>query len=80
VSEPLDLNALRAVIKNPHRYPLATITEGLEHAINELEDARTTIFLAKQHQKGLARSHRSGGQCWCTTVSADAKGASYEPV
>lgn len=31
------------MIKNPHAYPLVMFMEGLEHCINELENARTTI-------------------------------------
>jgi len=49
----LDLDALRMIIRNPHAYPLAMITEGLELAINELENARTTIAEDLEYQRKL---------------------------
>lgn len=49
----LDLGELRAIIRNPHAYPMSMITEGLEHAINELENARTTIAQDLEYQRKI---------------------------
>lgn len=53
MTERIDLDALRQMIKNPHAYPMVMFTEGLEYCINELENARTTIAEDEEYIRGV---------------------------